>query len=119
MRVEELLRRARREGWSTALCGSGHWQLSHPEASRAVIVPATPSDYRWHLNALADMRRVLPAAPKVERKERRPKRRPAPPPKPRTLPAIEIEPEELPLPLPSRRLAGGPAGHFNVWSRLW
>ena len=48
------------EGWTVAACGSGHWRLSHPDASRAVIIPATPSCSRWHLNALAEMRRVLP-----------------------------------------------------------
>ena len=119
MRVEELLRKARAAGWTATLCGSGHWRLEHPDASRAVVVPATPSDYRWHLNALADMRRVLPAEPKPERAERRPKRRPAPRPKPRPVAVIEMEPEEMPLSLPPRRIAGGPQDWRSPWSRLW
>ena len=120
MRVEELLRKARAAGWTAALCGSGHWRLEHPEGSRPVIMPATPSDRRWHLNALADMRRVLPPEPKPERVERRPKRRPSPPPK-RPAPAVVMElPEvEEELPLPARRLAGGPAGYRSIWSTWW
>jgi hypothetical protein len=108
MRVEELLRRARAAGWTATLCGSGHFRLEHPDASRAVIVPATPSDRRWHLNALADMRRVLPARPKPERARVQVKRRPAPQPKPRPIPVITMAPEEVPLPPPLRRIAGGP-----------
>jgi hypothetical protein len=117
MRVEELLRKARAAGWTANLCGSGHWRLEHPEGSRSVIIPATPSDRRWHLNALADMRRVLPPQPKPERGRPRIKRRPAPRPNPRPMPVIEMAPEEAPLPLPPRRIAGGPAGYTNVWSR--
>jgi hypothetical protein len=120
MRVEELLRRARREGWTTSLGGSGHWCLRHPDASRAVIVPATPSDRRWHLNALAELRRALPPEPKPERTNPQPKRRPpAPRPNPRPVPVIETAPEELPPPLPPRRIAGGPQAWRSPWSRLW
>ena len=61
MRVEELLARHGRRAGRPPCAARRHWRLEHPDASRAVIVPATPSDYRWHLNALADMRRVLPA----------------------------------------------------------
>ena len=118
MRVAELLRRAQRAGWIAAQCSSGHWRLDHPDASRPVIIPATPSDRRWHLNALAEMRRVLPPQPKPERPERRIKRRPAPPPKPRPVAVIEPEPDEL-LPLPPRRIAGGPREWRSPWSRLW
>ena len=64
------------------MCGSGHWRLEHPKASQAVIVPASSSDHRWHLNALANMRRALPPEPKPGRTAKRVKRRPAPP-KPR------------------------------------
>jgi hypothetical protein len=38
--------------------------LTHPDASKAVFFAATPSDYRWWLNTLAIMRRVLPPVPK-------------------------------------------------------
>jgi hypothetical protein len=115
MRVEELLRKARREGWSVVLRGSGHFQLDHPEARRAVIVPATPSCSRRHLNAMADMRRVLPPQPKPKRTSPRPKRKPIMP-KPR--PVIEIAAGEIsPEERPSLRLPGGPAGYTSVWSR--
>jgi hypothetical protein len=119
MRVGELLRKARATGWTASLCGSGHWRLEHPDASRAVIVPATPSDYRWHLNALAEMRRVMPPEPKPERAERRAKRGPSTQLKPRPEPVIEMVPEELSLPLPPRRIAGGPQGWRSPWARLW
>jgi hypothetical protein len=119
MRVEELLRRARAAGWAATLCGSGHWRLEHPDASRPVILPATPSDYRWHLNALAEMRRGLPPQPKPVRVRARVKRRPAPQPKPRPIPMIRMVPEEVPLPLPPRRIAGGPQAWRSPWSRLW
>jgi hypothetical protein len=116
-RVDELLRKARAAGWSATLCGSGHWRLEHPDASRAVIVPATPSDRRWHLNALAEIKRALPPEPKRERAERRIKRRPTPP--NRSVPVVVVElPEEVPLP-PPRRIAGGPHGWRSPWSRLW
>jgi hypothetical protein len=118
MRVDELLRRARAAGWTATLCGSGHWRLEHSQASRAVFAPATPSDRRWHLNALAEMRRALPPKPKPERTSPRPKRRPAPP-RPRPVPILEMEEEELPLPLPPRRIPGGPQGWRSPWGRLW
>jgi hypothetical protein len=119
MQIGELLRKARAAGWTATLCGSGHWRLEHPEASRAVFVPATPSCSRWWRNALAEMRRVLPPEPKPERVRARVKRRPAPQPKPRPVPVIEMLPEEVPLSLPQRRIAGGPQDWRSPWSRLW
>ena len=80
---------------------------------------ATPSDRRWLENTRAQMRRVLPPEPKPERAERRPKRRPAPQPKPRPVAVIEMVSEEMPLPLPPRRIAGGPQDWRSPWSRLW
>jgi hypothetical protein len=119
MRVEELLRKARAAGWTASLCGSGHFRLEHPDASRPVILPRTPSDRRWHLNALADMRRVLPPEPKPERVRTRVKRRPpAQQVKPRPMPVIEIAAGEIsPEERPPRRIAGGPAGYTSVWSK--
>jgi hypothetical protein len=118
MQIGELLRRARLEGWSATLCGSGHWRLEHPNASRPVVVPATPSDRRWHLNALADMRRVLPARPKPERARARVKRRPPTQRVERPVPVLEVAlPEQVPL--PSRRIAGGPQDWRSPWNRLW
>jgi hypothetical protein len=120
MRIEELLRRARREGWAVTTRGTGHFQLDHQDASRPVIVPRTPSDRRWWRNALAEMRRALPPDPKAERTSPRVRRKPMPrsTPKPRPIPAIEVElPEKLPL--PPRRIAGGPAGYRNIWSTWW
>jgi predicted RNA binding protein YcfA (HicA-like mRNA interferase family) len=119
MRVEELLRRARAAGWTATLCGSGHFRLEHPDAGRPVIVPATPSDRRWHLNALAAMRRALPPEPKPVQVRPRAKRRPPTQPKPRPMLRIEMAPEEVSLPLPPRRIAGGPQGWRSPWSRLW
>jgi predicted RNA binding protein YcfA (HicA-like mRNA interferase family) len=118
MRVAELLRQARRDGWSTTPYGSGHWRLDHPDASRAVIVPATPSDRRWHLNALAEMRRVLPPQPKPVRVRAYVKRRPPTQPVKRPVPALEVE-QQVELPMPPRRIAGGPEDWRSPWSRLW
>jgi hypothetical protein len=119
MQIGELLRKARAAGWTATLCGSGHWRLEHPEASRAVIVPATPSDRRWHLNALADMRRVLPPQRKRARPvEPRPKRKPIPRSMPKPRPMIEIAAGETsPEERPSHRLPGRPAGYTSAWSR--
>jgi hypothetical protein len=121
MRVEELLRKARAAGWLVVLRGSGHWRLEHPEGSRPVIVTATPSDRRWHLNALAEMKRVLPPEPKPKRTrarmKRRPEPRPNPRPNPRPISVIGIAPEEVPI--PPRRIAGGPQDWRSPWSRLW
>jgi hypothetical protein len=118
MRTAELLRRARRDGWSIAPCGSGHWRLEHPDAAQPVIVPATPSDRRWHLNVLAEMRRVLPHEPKPVRVHARVKRRP--PTQPVRRPVLVPETEHLvELPVPARRIAGGPQEWRSPWSRLW
>ena len=120
MRVREFIRQIEGEGWTVRQRNGGHLELSHPDAHEVVIIAATPSDYRWHLNALAQMRRVLPPEPKSDKSGlRRIKRRPAPRPKPRPVAPIEMEPEEMPLPLPPRRIAGGPQDWRSPWSRLW
>ena len=86
------------------------------------IIPATPSDRRWHLNALAEMRRALPPQPKPERPAAARKRKARPS---RRVPAYDW-PEPLVvhrLPEPERRgypdepmharLPGGPSSGYR------
>jgi predicted RNA binding protein YcfA (HicA-like mRNA interferase family) len=59
MKRRTLVREAQREGWKVEVLGSGHLKLTHPEATRAVVIPAMPSDWRGDRNAKADMKRAL------------------------------------------------------------
>jgi hypothetical protein len=116
MRVVEFIRQIEGEGWAVRQRNGGHLELSHPLADQVVIMSATPSDHRWAENTRARLRCAM--APKPGRAERRIKRRPAPP--KRSTPVVVVElPEELPLPLPPRRIAGGPQDWRSPWSRLW
>jgi hypothetical protein len=60
MKLSELKRRARANGWTATRTGTNHLRLEHPEAARPVISGGTPSDGRWAKNTLAEMKRALP-----------------------------------------------------------
>jgi hypothetical protein len=126
LRVAELVRAARAEGWSAAVRPGGHLELRHAGTDAVIITSATPSDHRWWRNTLARMRRALPPAP--------PPKRPAKPKVRRK--RIKSEParawpEPLAmhrLPEPERRfyppepvcarLPGGPSGFRSCLDRV-
>lgn len=51
--VKQLLRAARRAGWTFAYTGAGHWKATKP--GRLEYLPSTPSDRR----ALVSMKKQL------------------------------------------------------------
>jgi predicted RNA binding protein YcfA (HicA-like mRNA interferase family) len=59
MKARDLIREARRSGWSVTRTGGDHLKLTHPEASRPVFTGSTPSDCRAIRHARAEMRRQL------------------------------------------------------------
>jgi hypothetical protein len=129
LRVSEFLREIAAEGWSAILQPGGHYRAMHPLTSVPVFFPATPSDWRWHLNTRSDMRRALPPEPKPERPaEPRVRRKPSGVPRPAPVreygsplmvhrmpePERRLYPAE---PRPRRRLPGGPAGYRSCLNR--
>jgi predicted RNA binding protein YcfA (HicA-like mRNA interferase family) len=59
MKARDLIRVAKREGWSVTRTGGDHLRLEHPQAARPVFTGLTPSDRRTIHNVRADMRRQL------------------------------------------------------------
>jgi hypothetical protein len=57
-RRRELLRMARRLGWTAEATNGGHVRLTHPQSDKPVIAAATPRGGRWRRNALAQLRRA-------------------------------------------------------------
>lgn len=57
-RNSELLREARKQGWSVELRRGGHVRLTPPNSSSPIFIPATPSDRRALMNAVTRMRRA-------------------------------------------------------------
>lgn len=57
--VRDVLRKAREIGLDVKRGGNGHWQCRTPSGGIVCIVPATPSDYRFRRNAMADLRRYV------------------------------------------------------------
>lgn len=55
--VQELMKRAKKQGWSVRKTGSGHWSFKAP-SGKTVVVAATPSDPRGMENARAELRRA-------------------------------------------------------------
>lgn len=60
--MNQLIKRAGKEGWSAEKTKKGHWRLTHPKAAYHVIAPGTPSDYRSVKNTESELRRALRAA---------------------------------------------------------
>jgi hypothetical protein len=79
MKPRDLIRQAKRDGWTVTTTNGGHLRLEHPEASMPIFTGSTPSCPRAFRNALAAMKRALPREPKappvVERKRLPNKRR--------------------------------------------
>jgi hypothetical protein len=49
----------KRLGYRVDITGSGHVRLTAPDSElRPVIVPSSPSDYRWKMNLARDARRA-------------------------------------------------------------
>lgn len=55
--TRDLVKRARKKGWYVRFGGSGHIKMTPPDGSPTVVIPATPSDHRAHLNLRALLRR--------------------------------------------------------------
>jgi hypothetical protein len=66
MKARDLIREAKRAGWSVRRMGGDHLRLEHLEARGPVFTASTPSDYRAIRHARAEMRRQL-RRPKAER----------------------------------------------------
>jgi predicted RNA binding protein YcfA (HicA-like mRNA interferase family) len=64
MSARDLIREAKRDGWSVRRTGGDHLRLEHPEASGPVFTGSTPSDRRALHHARAAMKRVR--RPKTE-----------------------------------------------------
>lgn len=56
MKPEQLIRSALRQGWRVRR--GKHHVLYAPDGKSMVVIAATPSDRRSHLNTLAQMRRA-------------------------------------------------------------
>jgi predicted RNA binding protein YcfA (HicA-like mRNA interferase family) len=59
MKPRDLLREARRNGWSVTRTGGDHLRLQHPQAAGPVFAGSTPSDHRAIRHVRAEMRRQL------------------------------------------------------------
>jgi predicted RNA binding protein YcfA (HicA-like mRNA interferase family) len=59
MKTRDLLREAKRDGWSVTRTGGDHLRLEHPEARGPVFTGSTPSDHRAIRHTRAEMRRQL------------------------------------------------------------
>jgi hypothetical protein len=59
MKARDLIREAKRSGWSVTRTGGDHLRLEHPEAQGPVFTGSTPPDYRAMRHARAEMRRQL------------------------------------------------------------
>jgi predicted RNA binding protein YcfA (HicA-like mRNA interferase family) len=53
----ELIRWARRRGWTASKTNNNHWRLRHANGS-TVFMPSTPSDWRSLHNAKAELKRA-------------------------------------------------------------
>lgn len=60
--VREFINEAKRQGFRCeGMTGSGHWKLRH-DSGASMIVPATPSGYRWRKNMEATMKQIVRGA---------------------------------------------------------
>lgn len=57
MKVKEVVKCLRKQGWSCEIGKSGHWRCT-PPGGRVVCISKTPSDYRTWLNDRARLRRA-------------------------------------------------------------
>ncbi len=57
--TKDLVRWAKDNGWQVDMTGGQHLRFRHPSGGKAIYTALTPGDYRSHLNALADLKRVM------------------------------------------------------------
>lgn len=57
--TKDLIRWAKANGWVTTQAKNSHFRFRHPKGGPQVYCANTPGDYRSHLNALADLKRVM------------------------------------------------------------
>ncbi len=55
--VRQFIRAHKPEGWTLVQKGA-HFAPRTPDG-RSLILPSTPSDFRWQKNTLRDMRRLI------------------------------------------------------------
>src|SRR3954467_13118169 len=56
--VKQLISDLRELGFEVAMNGGTHWQVVKDGTPAGLVIPSTPSDSRWYLNTVRDMKRA-------------------------------------------------------------